>query len=637
MLGPLGVGRSAHALDPLAALRAGQFDDADAATADYADPVARKLILYYRLLKPGAASPGEIAAFLADNPAWPGHAQLKHSWQEAIAHEPDDVAAGAACDGGDVSLPAALARCAQAFAARGDSEAAATAARRAWVEGFADPSPDQTAFLAQWKSVLRPQDELARFDRLAWARSPQASAQIARLAAPERAAARVRLALQQDAPTAFDALQKLPEAERDSPALVLDTARWLRHAGREPEALALWHSQGEAAEHAAPPERLGAFWVERNALARRLLTLGDAKGAYFLANDETQPSGQAAASVAFLSGFIALRRAGDPNAAAIQFGKLAAQGKSAITQARAHYWLARVAAATGQDPGPEYRLAAAYPLTFYGQLAARATGADDAALAARIRDLTDPSAGVQAAWSFAGGELVRAASILVAWGEFGHARAFLLRAQENAGTEPVPQVLAGRLALAFGLPDAAVSIARRMGAQGLALPQAGWPEPVHPPPAPPDPAVTLALIRQESSFDSGIVSPAGARGLMQLMPGTADREARQAGGSITEAALTSDPARNMELGAAYMREMLSRFGGSLPLAVAAYNAGPKRVEQWLHDNGDPRTGQVDMIDWIELIPFEETRNYVQRVLESVVIYQARRNEPPGTLTAQWMR
>ncbi|MGH7211661.1 MAG: lytic transglycosylase domain-containing protein, partial [Acetobacteraceae bacterium] len=125
--------------------------------------------------------------------------------------------------------------------------------------------------------------------------------------------------------------------------------------------------------------------------------------------------------------------------------------------------------------------------------------------------------------------------------------------------------------------------------------------------------------------------------LMQLLPGTAEAEAHRMGGTVTGTDLTTDPARNMELGASYVRAMLARFSGSLPLAVAAYNAGPHRVDQWLHDNGDPRTGAVEMIDWIELIPFDETRNYVERVLENVVIYQARRGETSGGLTAQWMR
>jgi len=146
----------------------------------------------------------------------------------------------------------------------------------------------------------------------------------------------------------------------------------------------------------------------------------------------------------------------------------------------------------------------------------------------------------------------------------------------------------------------------------------------------------FALIRQESSFDHGVVSPAGARGLMQLMPATAQALARQLGAApVTQVSLVSDPAQNMQLGAAYMRGLLDQFSGSLPLAVAAYNAGPAKVNRWLADNGDPRTGKPEMLDWIELIPYGETRNYVQRVLESVTIYSARRHETGTALLAQW--
>ncbi len=199
--------------------------------------------------------------------------------------------------------------------------------------------------------------------------------------------------------------------------------------------------------------------------------------------------------------------------------------------------------------------------------------------------------------------------------------------------------MAARLALGLGLPDAAVSIARHAGLSGLVLPVAGWPMAVIPPEKPVNPAVTLAVIRQESGFDTGIVSPAGARGLMQLMPATAALLAQRSGEAITPVALTTDPARNMELGTGYLSNMLDRFGGSLPLALAAYNAGPHRVSQWLAQNGDPRAGEPagasGMIDWIEMIPLNETRNYVQRVLESVVIYAARRGEREPPLIGQW--
>ena len=141
--------------------------------------------------------------------------------------------------------------------------------------------------------------------------------------------------------------------------------------------------------------------------------------------------------------------------------------------------------------------------------------------------------------------------------------------------------------------------------------------------------MALAVIRQESSFDIAAGSPAGARGLMQLMPATAAATARKLGLPVSLPALTGDPAYNIRLGSAFLRGLLDQFDGSVPLAVAAYNAGPRRVAEWIEANGDPRGARVDAIDWIELIPFTETRNYVQRVIENEVIYRVLRGEPPA--------
>jgi soluble lytic murein transglycosylase len=206
--------------------------------------------------------------------------------------------------------------------------------------------------------------------------------------------------------------------------------------------------------------------------------------------------------------------------------------------------------------------------------------------------------------------------------------------------DPGDRALSARLATALGMPDMAVFVARRMGRDGLMLPDAGWPMPFDPPSGAIDPALALGVIRQESSFDIAALSPAGARGLMQLMPATAQQVARQIGEQTSPVALTTDAAHNMRLGTAYLRGVLDQFGGAIPLAVAAYNAGPTRVNQWLADNGDPRTGGQaggpDMVDWIELIPIGETRNYVQRVMENTVIYRAKLNEKTPPRQSQWM-
>ena len=177
---------------------------------------------------------------------------------------------------------------------------------------------------------------------------------------------------------------------------------------------------------------------------------------------------------------------------------------------------------------------------------------------------------------------------------------------------------------------------RRLGRDGEMPPLLGWPVAVDPPP-PPEPAVSLAIMRQESNFDNGSISPSGARGLMQLMPATARVVAQRLGEPTAIDLLTTNPGYNMRLGTAYLQQMLDQFGGYVPLAAAAYNAGPNRVNQWLVENGDPRVGNLSMIDWIEMIPFNETRNYVQRVMENVVVYQARLYGTLPPTMAQWTR
>jgi len=616
--------------DPIAAIRADRWVDAQRAAAAYADPVATKLVTYYRLLTPGAATADEITEFITESPDWPNQALLERRRQEAIAVDPDLAATLAQCERNSLTLPATMLYCAEALANAGRNAEAAEQARRAWIAGFAD----EAGFLRRWSGSVHPDDHWERFQGLAWSDAAAAARQIPRLDPTHRAAAEARLALQRDAPGAEAQLTALPIALRREPGMMLEHARWLRHADRTADALALWQRAGEAAQADAPAEQLARFWTERNVLARRLLHDGNVAGAYALAAQHGRVTADQALDAEFLAGFIALRRMNDAAAATRHFTTLAGLSQAAITQGRAHYWLGRAAAAAGGDGRPEYQLAAAWPTTFYGQLAAVALGDDAAALTRRITSLHDPGYVREQALGFTDREVVRAAALLVAWNDPHRARAFLLRMDELA-PDPADRTLNARFALRVGLPDTAVFIARRMGRDGLALPEAGWPIAAEPPDAPVDAAVALGLIRQESSFDIGAVSPSGARGLMQLMPFTAAAVAKQIGTPTSLPTLTADPAHNMRLGTHYLREMLDRFGNSLPLAVAAYNAGPHRVDQWLPENGDPRAGPIDMVDWIELIPINETRNYVQRVLENVVIYRARRGESTPTLLAQW--
>ena len=620
----------AQQADPIAALRADRWADAERAAATYADPVALKLVTYYRLLAPGAATADEITDFMTQSPDWPNQALLERRRQEAIATDPDLASTLAQCDRNKLTVPQTMLHCAEALANAGRNAEAAEAAHHAWIAGIGD----EPAFLRRWSGAVGADDTWERFQRFAWHDAAAAARQAPRLDPAHRAAAETRLALQRDAPNADARLAALPTATRRDPGMMLDHARWLRHADRPADALALWERVGEAAQNDAPADELAGFWTERNLLARRLLHDGDAAGAYALTDRHGRITPEQTLDAEFLAGFIALRRLTDPAAAKRHFITLVELSKAAITQGRAHYWLGRAIGAAGGDPKPEYQRAAAWPTTFYGQLAALALGDDPSALARRITALHDPAYTRDQVLAFTDREVVRAAAMLVAWSDPHRARSFLMRMDELA-PDPADRALTARFALRLGLPDTAVFVARRMGRDGLLLPEAGWPIAAEPPDGPVDASVALGLIRQESSFDIGAVSPSGARGLMQLMPFTAQAVAKQIGAATSLVTLTSDPAHNMRLGTAYLREMLDRFDNSLPLATAAYNAGPHRVDEWLAANGDPRTGPIDMLDWIELIPLNETRNYVQRVLENVVVYRARRGESTPTLLAQW--
>jgi soluble lytic murein transglycosylase len=627
--------------NPMAAVRTDRWADAQAAAAQYADPVAQKVVTYYRLLAPGAATAQEIAAFVASSPDWPAQALLERRRQEAIASDPDDAAVLAACDPGagtvPMTLPVTMVRCANALANAGHNAQAAAEARLAWVTGY----PDDTGFPQRWRPVLTASDQWDRFESLASTDPAAAARQVALLDPPHRTVGAALLALRRDDPAAATLLAAVPQNLATDPAiaarLVLAEAGWLRRAERITDAVGLWHAQGFAAQRDAAPPLRAAYWGERERLARHLLHDGNPTDAFALVDDPGPIAPRQALDADFLAGFIALRLLHRPADAAHHFQALAAASPAAITQGRAWYWLGRAAAdrdLRGADTMTDWAKAAAWPTTFYGQLAALTSGDGAAALAARINALRDPPAANGQAFDLTQREVVRAAALLASWGDARRAEQFLLRMDELA-PDLADRALTAQLALFLDQPQTAVAIARRMGRDGSMLPQAGWPAAVDPPADVVDPAVVLGLIRQESSFDSATISPAGARGLMQLMPGTAAAVARQIGMTVTPVALVFDPQQNMRLGIAYLREVLDRYGGNLPLALAAYNAGPGRVDQWLAENGDPRVGPVDMIDWIELIPFEETRDYVQRVLENVVIYRARRGQATPTLLAQW--
>ncbi len=636
------------------------------AAADRDDPVAARLSVYLRLLRPGGGSAAAIAGFLSQNPTWPNRALLRQRLDQAIAAETDPAALGAVCGSVSPGSAASLLRCAGILPLSGSTAgppdvvppALVAAARDAWMHGI--DGPDQaSAFLRVWGRFLTADDQEHRFDRLEWAGNALAAGRTLPLLPPaDQALAAARLALRRNTPDADAVAASLPASDAHDPVLVLELARWLRRNGRLDAAVSLWHGDAAAAELRIGPDRLPAFWTERDALSRDLLGGNRDADALAIADDRMQVEPGPRLDADFLAGWIALRRLHDPVAAEARFAPLM-QSAAVITHSRGAYWTGRARLARGDAGGATAALeqAAAFPTTFYGQLAAArlqppapgpatllapgparllapgpvtllAPTAEDP-VADRLRQLHDPGWTQDEAIRFAGLELARAGELLVAWNDRRHARAFLLRLDAMATTD-ADHALAASLADRLDLPDVAVAIARAAGRHGLVLRQSGWPQPFIPPDSTLPPGLALAVIRQESSFDPQVTSPAGARGLMQLTDGTARDTARAAGRPDLSGGGTVlfDANANMTLGDAYLDTLLARFGGVVPYAVAAYNAGPHRVDQWLAAGDPARTPasgidrQDGMVDWIETIPYAETRNYVQRVMENMAIYRA---------------
>lgn len=600
----------------LAAASAGRWGETDSFAAA-ADPLAVKIALWLRLINRGApASSNELVAFIAENPDWPFPDTLNRRAEIALATDGDDALALRHFSRNPPrSLPGAL-RYAQALQQAGRTSEVQAVVRRGWVETPGDVLTEE-ALLQRFGALLSADDHWRRFDQLAFARDFAGAAREAgRLADPQASAAAARLALMREDDSVLSATPT-------DIGWAYEKARLLRRRDRDAEAAAAWVA-AEPLQAGLEGGAARAVWIERNILARKLLRLGQPREAYrtAAAHGQAEP-GEPRGDAEFLAGFIALRWLNDPAAARRHFAMVGQDSRSVITRARSAYWQGRALAAAGDTAGAraQFAIGAELPVAFYGQLSALALGENAAALSARVLRTPTPPVTQPRAVDFAGRELARAVLTLADLGDTRRARIFLLRIEDLAA-DGTDRMLAARLANHIGRPDHAVWIARRAGADGDIILPEGWPSPYQPPVSSPEPAFIKAITRQESNFDPEAVSGSNARGLMQLLPSTAAQVARRLGVPYQVSQLTGDPQANMRLGAGYLDQMLERYGGALPLAAAAYNAGPGRVDQWLGTYGDPRGADVDMIDWMEQIPFNETRNYVQRVIENAVVYRA---------------
>ena len=592
-----------------------RYADARAAVANFNNPLLVRIV-DWTILRSAPRSDADFAStwrFLRDNPDWPEPELLRRQAEDRIVSG---------------TPPREVWRYFTAFppltsAGHMRRLEAASVANAVDVPRFAGESwraatfrkADEEDFLNKYGRYLSGEDQIARFDRiLRSGRAEAARDLLPKLPPAYQPLANARLAMATRAADAATLLRAVPAAQLAEPAIKLEQLAWLRRTGKLTEAKALALQP--------PPTQTEAWWNERHQLARDLLAAGHPAEAYAVILPHGQTKGVAFAEAEFLAGWIALRRLKKATDALKHFQTLYDGAPTDVARSRGAYWLGRAHETAGhsKEATEWFGRAAAFGQTFYGQLAARR-------LPGGARQMpSDPVVTPAEQETLAGRELAVVARYIGQAGEPERARPFLLRLARQV-TTPGETLLLAQLASELKRPDVALVIARRATDSGVVLLDSLFPIVDLGDTGSIERALALALTRQESGFNAAAVSSSGALGLMQLLPATAQEVAGKLSLPFVEDKLTSDPAYNVTLGSQYLAQMLKRFGGSYELALAAYNAGPNRVPRWIDTMGDPRTNKIDMVDWIEMIPLRETRNYVQRIMEGLAVYRDRLNGP----------
>jgi soluble lytic murein transglycosylase len=569
-------------------------------------------------------SPAEIIAILENHRGWPEPERLFLRAEQAFhAPGPDSQAiltfygtTPPRTVGGKLALAGALREA-------GRRDEAAEIVRALWRD-WPLASNQAGAVLARFSAMLSREDHLYRFRRLVLSRQTSEAVAQAELLGPGYAGlARGVIASLDSRAEAPGPLRSVTPDFFDDPLYVFARVRALRRSGQPIEAARLLlrsEAEGEL------PGEGDVWWDERRDLSRMLLDRGVADLAYQVA-DGARPLGEGnRVEATFHAGWYALRFLNDPASAEPHFRELHALATLPRTQSRASYWLGRTNEAKGREAAArlDYVEAARFGGSFYGQLARERLGM----VTTGLERIPRPSALDRI--RFADRDAVKVIRLLAAAGHAERAFLFLRTLGETVDTAGEVSLLSN-LARRIGLPNAgraAAAIAEERGLRvaSLSAPFLGVPTAL-PLPERVDRPLVYAVVRQESAFDHSAVSHAGARGLMQLMPATARATARSIRIPFSVQRLTTDPLYNATLGAYHLGELLGGLGSSYVLTFVGYNAGPGRAIQWVKDYGDPRSGNVDTVDWIERIPFDETRDYVQKVMENLQVYRSRIGYP----------
>lgn len=558
---------------------------------------------------------GEIAAAAELLPGWPGMKTLRRNSERALAREnPAADVVIKAFDGSQPQTAEGVIALARAYVAKGNVQAAQSVLSPFWRTEKLE-ARDETAIINEFGPIISAADHRYRMERMFYADRIGSAQRVATLAGAKELADAWAASSQGDKNTP-KLLAAVPADQRGAGYLFAE-AEYLRKRKKFADAAALLLKAPTDRAALVDPD---AWWIERRVLSRELVDKGDMKTAYRIVAAHMAESPTNAADAEFHAGWYALRGLKDPTRAAEHFSRIANLAQGSLSLSRAYYWLGRAAEAGGPGDAKEYfTKASAFGTTFYGQLAGERIGN-------RLLNIASPQPNEIDRQSFQKREAVSAINRLRDAGYERYANTLYI---DLAGqlTSAGEVALLAQMAEKQGNHFLALRIGKIAASNGVNVGALSHPIGVIPETANisgSGKALAYAIARQESEFNVSAVSRVGALGLLQLMPGTAEQLAKKAGMTFSEAKLTTDPGYNATLGAAFLGQQLDRYNGSYVLTFAGYNAGPRRADQWIKRYGDPRGKDIDtVVDWIERIPYAETRSYIQRVMENYEVYKMR--------------
>ncbi|WP_167770892.1 lytic transglycosylase domain-containing protein [Bradyrhizobium niftali] len=606
--------------DAIDLARKGKTDDAGAARDRIADPAGQKLADWFMLRhSESTANFKRYAAFLAANPDWPSSALLRRRAEARLWQEKTDAATVHRFTMDRPTSAKGKFALARVLLAEGDADRAARLVREAWRTDELSERSEEDAYEA-FRDLFTADDHRARMDKRLGAKDYAGARRVAkRLGEDALAIVKACAAVTGKANKAKDYLDDVSTEARRDLGYVLCRAQWHLQKDRIDDAAEVILA---AAPDTMAAQDTDAWWRERRLLARKLLDQGKSRTAYDVVRAAAVPAMEVyRVDYHFMCGWIALRYLDDPRTAMMHFAAIDEGSANPLALSRAHYWRGRAAEAMGAtaDARQSYQVAARYPTAYYGQLARAKLGLD------RI-ELRPPSPVLAAADTQTLDERVRAADMLYGVGErdtvFYYAEDFAKESTDVAALEGLGELAGRRNDARVMLEVGKSALARGFALDHYAFPTIGIPEHKQVAPAI-ETSVIYSVARTESSFDQRDKSPANAVGLMQVTPEAGRDTAKRFGLTYDWDRMVSDPVYNTQMGAAELSALMSEYRGNQIMTFAGYNAGRGRVREWVQARGDPRDPKVDPVDWVERIPLSETRNYVQRVMENVLVYRAR--------------